>query len=295
MANRLVVARHHLDTGNPQRALEVIAQLDAAELQGAESEAYEIAADAHLRLGDHEKALADAKRSLEHEPTNLDALRTVAWSSAGLGDHLTVSTTMSRALEIAPTNVTVLVDCAGLLTNEGRLSESAEFLLRAMALEPENPNVRVGLMEHAYASDDRHRARSLAHGILAEHPDHLRALAIDAAIAERDGDIRTAAQRMRRLASLRLGDKNARREELVKPSPGATLSFVRRGGSSGAGCAPGSFSSSWADLDGPHRGSRPMEPCRWWTVAVPVVPMLYLLACWSYTRVRQPRGRSVGQ
>ncbi len=209
MSNRLSVARHHLHTGNPRRALELIAELDASELQGAESEAYEIAADSHLRLGDHEQARDAARRSLELEPTNLDALRTLAWSSAGLGDHLTVSSTMTRALEIDPTNVVLLVDNSNLLINQGRLSESTEFLTRASEIAPDDLLVKSGQMEHAHASRDYRRAQTLAREILAQRPDHVRALAMDAIAAERAGDIRTTASRMRRLASLKLGDHEA--------------------------------------------------------------------------------------
>lgn len=206
MTNRLAVARHHLDTDNPQRALDVISQLGPDELAGAEAEAYEIAADAKLQMNDPAGAGEFARRALAVEPDNLEVLRTLAWSAALLGDGPTAWSSMDRARVLAPSSVVVLVDCVLLLIREGRASESAELLARAAAIAPDDIVVKTAQMEHAFATGFRQRARSLAQEILAQRPDDSRALAMDAYAAEREGDICTTAQRMRRLASLRLGD-----------------------------------------------------------------------------------------
>lgn len=287
MSSRLSVARHHLDTGNPQRALEVISALDAGELQGAQSEAYELAARAYLELGDPFNSRVAAKRSLAIDPTNLDALLTLAWSSSEFGDRKTVASSMRRARELDSENVVVLVDSAILLINEGRLPESAEFLWRAQTLEPENLIVRVGLMEHAYASADPGAARFLARSVLAEHPDHLRALVVEAALAGEAGDIRTTAKRLRRVASLRLGDQviaadaryaTAWSNPWVRPAWWIFRTWLGVG-------------TVWVVLagilirltDSAVEGDVPL-----WSVALPILPMVYLLACWIYVRRRQP-------
>ncbi|MDX6231753.1 MAG: hypothetical protein QOH68_721 [Nocardioidaceae bacterium] len=197
MSNRLTVARHHVENGNPSLALEVIAQLDDGELEGAASEAHEIAAGAHRDLGDHDSARDEAKRSLELEPTNVDALLVLARSSYELGDHKTVAPSMSRARELAPDNVVVLVESANLLINRGRFVKAAELLRRAAVIAPDSLIVRAGFMEHAFARHERDRARALAREVLAENPDHVRALAVDAALAGRSA--REAAVRSRPL------------------------------------------------------------------------------------------------
>ncbi len=206
-ANRLVVARHHLDTGNPQRALEVISQLDAGELQGTESEAYEIAADAHHRLGNDPAANDWVMRSLAADPSNVDAMRTGAWVASSLGDRRRVAELMDRALAIAPHHPLVLVDCTMLLTDEGRLTEAAGFLERARTVAPDSQPVLLAGMTLAAARNDVAEASVLARRVLADDPENLHALAVDADLAELRGDSTTAAARARKVASLRLGDE----------------------------------------------------------------------------------------
>lgn len=280
MSPRLTVARHHLETGNPQRALEVISQLDPEELQGAESEVHEIAARAYLALGGPSRACTEAKRSLEIEPTNLEALLTLAWGSYQLGDRKTVGASLSRAQELAPDNIVVLAECASILIRRGRLTKAAEFLSRATEIAPDNLIVRVALMEYAYAKNERKEARTLARGVLAERPDHVRALVVDAALATQSGDLRTTTTRLRRAASVQLGDQeaatNARRaaawrHPVLRPAwwflrnwwlAIFTLFMLVRF------VVAASLSVRDGDLP-------------WWSVAVPGVPVLYLVGSWA--------------
>lgn len=119
---------------------------------------------------------------------------------------------MSRALAAAPDSVTISIDCASLLIREGRLPEASEFIARATMIAPDAIAVKAVGMEYELASGFRQRARQLAHEILAVEPDHIRALSVDAIVAERHGDVRTVAKRLRKLAALRLGDQEIAKE-----------------------------------------------------------------------------------
>lgn len=75
---------------------------------------------------------------LEIDPTNVEAMYSIAVAHNELGDSKTAQSMLGRAIAIEPNHAGMHHDLAALLSDDGRYLEAANSAIRAVELEPEN-------------------------------------------------------------------------------------------------------------------------------------------------------------
>jgi tetratricopeptide (TPR) repeat protein len=116
----------------------------------------------------------------------------------------------SRALELDPDHEEARVGLAVALLESKRFAEAAEQLERLRQLQPDNLRVRVGLAECRDGLGEADEAERLVDEVLAGHPDYPHALALRGRLAQEKGDYAAAETWLRKAVAGNPTDYQAR-------------------------------------------------------------------------------------
>ncbi|MCW5592814.1 MAG: tetratricopeptide repeat protein, partial [Burkholderiales bacterium] len=114
------------------------------------------------REGEFARALEAARRLLEADPSDVNALHVAGLATARLGDSAGGLALVERALATAPASVPLWLSRGKVLLEAGREDEAREAFAKAAALDPAsyNAHLELGLLD-AKRSRARDAARSL--------------------------------------------------------------------------------------------------------------------------------------
>jgi tetratricopeptide (TPR) repeat protein len=195
-AGPLVVARHHLDRGRPDRALAALNNVNGSELESGEL--WTLRAAALYDAGDARAAVAAAQDGLQREPGDLELLDLLALAQLGCDRKKDARKTVEGALRLYPDSAAlhahralILARCAERpfrLTSYKKARQAAEEALR---LDPDCEAALRARAQIAALSGDRH-ADAYAAELLASDPESEYAHLISGTARANRGDVRPA-------------------------------------------------------------------------------------------------------
>jgi tetratricopeptide (TPR) repeat protein len=191
----LVRARHDLDRGRPDRALDALAAVTGAELETHEF--WQLRAAALYDLRHWDGAIDAARKGLDDEPENLQLLDVLALAQLERGRKKQALATIDHALELHPDEAILHAHRASILLRKKRRSFRLESYKKARAAAEEalrlDPHCEAALRVRARIaalSRDRH-AEEFAAELLAADPEDERAHVITGVAHARRGDVHT--------------------------------------------------------------------------------------------------------
>jgi tetratricopeptide (TPR) repeat protein len=134
---RLELARHYLAVGNPQRALDALAQTSAVD----DEDYWEVRAGALLDLDRWEEAAEAARGGLALEPDDVFLLDMLAIAELELHHGGAALEAIDAALELVPDHPTPLAHRALILARLKRFDEAEHAIDEALAIEPDSVDV----------------------------------------------------------------------------------------------------------------------------------------------------------
>ncbi|MFM9886376.1 MAG: XrtA/PEP-CTERM system TPR-repeat protein PrsT, partial [Burkholderiales bacterium] len=214
---RRALAAVFLESGQPERVLEMLRPL----LDANDANALAIAGEAHLAMGEKDKALASLARSAKLDPKSPRVMMKLGEARLAMGeldraiDHLEAASTADRQGYRADLL---------LVANHLKRGDLPRALKAAAVLEekqPKNPMSHTLIADIHFAAGDTPQARQRLNRALELSPDFMPALAALAKLDSRDG---------------RITDAKVRYEEVLKRFPtndGAWLGLAEVLGASG--------------------------------------------------------------
>jgi tetratricopeptide (TPR) repeat protein len=197
----LALARHHIDTGRPERALAVLAE--HGEL-ATSLDAWFLRALALFRLERHREAVAAAERGLAVEPEAPGLLHLAGAAHVQLGDHAAAERCYLGALRLDPEEPSTLCAYARLCALGGQLDKARRLVAVAASLDPGSVAVLRVRWTIAHLSGDKRGEAELSRQLLAAAPEDAGAHVL-ASIGQ---DPRRAARSLRTAARLDPGDRD---------------------------------------------------------------------------------------
>lgn len=164
---RLELARHYLAVGNPQRALEALAQATAVD----DEEYWELRAGALLDLDRWEDAAEAARSGLAIEPESVFLLDMLAIAELELEHGGAALEAIDAALELIPEYPTLLAHRALILARLKRFDEAEHALGEAIALDPDSVDVLRVRSQVSFLKGDLRAATQHADELLEADPD----------------------------------------------------------------------------------------------------------------------------
>jgi len=200
----LDLARHWLEVGRPERALEQLTRLPAEE--GLSREAFVLRAASLHDLDRDEDAAAAAETGLGQygpDPQLLAVLGTARWSANRYED---AERAMLDGLALAPTSVYLLCTYARVCVEVGQVEKAARLVDRAASYEPEDELVAQARVLIAYAAGNDDEALQRSRDALRLGPDEAANHALFAMASGVRGDVAAAARSYRRAAAAEPGN-----------------------------------------------------------------------------------------
>lgn len=211
-AEPLALARHHLSTGSPERALEALQGLGEHAALGRQ--ALLLRGRALLALDRDDEALHVARRGLVDDADDVDLWSLLADASTAVGDLVGAERALLAALRLRPSDADLMADYAEVLARAGQDEKAERVLARAAELDPQSGQVAVARAYLSFLRGDDRRAARDARAALAQDPDSVAAQAVLGGSALNTGDARTGLRASRRAAMAALG--NAELAELAR-------------------------------------------------------------------------------
>lgn len=170
MEDRLALAGHYLEIGNPKRAL---AELEKGAGPGGveEAEFWAIRAGALFELERWGQAAEAATRGLAVDPDEITLLDVLALCELELGRNSEADKAILAALEIAPDHPDLLAHRALILARSKRYKDAEAIIDEALRVAPRSPSVLRVRALVASMRGDRRRAAEYADEVLALEPD----------------------------------------------------------------------------------------------------------------------------
>ncbi len=166
---RLRLARLLSMGGAPQRALKLVNE--AANLSPQDANVYALKAAILFRLNNMDAATQQARKALEIEPHNKDAITVLAAIQFRGGDSKQALETLSDVNAEAQDDVGVLFLKADIYQRLGELKEVEGVLRRLVSLHPENAAFRQRLISFYVANDRKDDAEKELRKFVETHPD----------------------------------------------------------------------------------------------------------------------------
>jgi Flp pilus assembly protein TadD len=133
--NNLHLARHYLEMGRQQAALDV---LDSATSDDLETATYwEMRSQVLAELGRNDESALAAERGLERHPEDIGLLDAFAIAESQRGFHARAAKALAKALEIDPQNPLLLAHRGFILAQGKEVEEARAAIAEAMKLAPE--------------------------------------------------------------------------------------------------------------------------------------------------------------
>jgi tetratricopeptide (TPR) repeat protein len=235
-AGPLVLARHDLARGRPDRVLAALNNVTGSEL-GSE-EFWTLRASALYDLGDAKAAIEAAQQGLERDPSNFELLDVLALARLACGRKKEARKTVDSALLLYPDSAVlhahralILAGCAERpfrLTSYKKARRAAEEALR---LDPECEAALRAQAHIAARAGDRN-ADAYAAGLLASDPESEYAHVISGAARANRGDVGPALDHFLEAARLDPSDPQlawlGRRSRVLQSKFAAPLLFMER-------------------------------------------------------------------
>jgi tetratricopeptide (TPR) repeat protein len=175
VAGPLVLARHDLDRGRPDRALAALEGVTGAELEG--SEFWLLRASALFELRRWNEAIEVARAGLERDASDLVLLDVLALSQLERGRKKEARATIDRAIERHPQSpdlhshrALILARCAEKSFRLARYDDARAAVAEALRLDPHSENALRVRAQIAVMSDDP-RAEEYADELLAHETE----------------------------------------------------------------------------------------------------------------------------
>ena len=153
-----------------------------------------------VRSGDTNAAEARFKRAIEIEPKSRVNNLTIGNFYAGRGDTNKAEVHLKAAMDNAPVRSVERLSYAQFLTKTDRSEEAKKFLEESVAKEPDFIAGWNALTQIAFSRNDRDKAREYIKGAFARDPQNREALLNQARLRIAEGDFKTAALELEKLA-----------------------------------------------------------------------------------------------
>ena len=164
---RLELARHYLAVGNPQRALDSLAQSAAVD----DEDYWELRAGALLDLDRWEDAAEAARNGLAIDPDDVFLLDMLAIAELELHHGGAALTAIDAALELVPDHSTLLAHRALILARLKRFDEAEHAIGEAIAIDPDSVDVLRVRSQVAFLKGDLGAASRHADELLEADPE----------------------------------------------------------------------------------------------------------------------------
>lgn len=189
----LAAAERFIEIGRPERALEILAGLDA-ETAGEPSAVLlrGFALYGAERFGEAAGVAADA---LVDDPESPPVLYLLSIAHEQLGNLAEAERAVLSALELMPEDVELLCQYASVLMRGGQLEKAERLIGEAAARDPESPDVLSERISLAYLRGDDKQARALTQQMLALNPESAQGHRMLGTLAFNRGEAAEAAER----------------------------------------------------------------------------------------------------
>jgi len=164
---RLELARHYLAVGNPERALDALAQTTAVD----DEDYWELRAGALLDLDRWEDAAEAARNGLALDPDDFFLLDMLAIAELELDHGGAALEAIDAALALVPDHPTLLGHRALILARLKRFDEAEHAIDEAMAIEPDSVDVLRVRSQVSFLKGDLGAAKQHADDLLEADPD----------------------------------------------------------------------------------------------------------------------------
>jgi Flp pilus assembly protein TadD len=134
----LELARHYLDLGRPEQALDA---LQRGDVDPEDPELFQLRACALFDSGRNSDAATAAREGLARLPESIDLLETLALAELQLGHHEEAERAIDKALKISPWNEVLHAQRALILARNGEFTKARTALEEAVRLNPEATHV----------------------------------------------------------------------------------------------------------------------------------------------------------
>ncbi|HOP80830.1 MAG TPA: tetratricopeptide repeat protein [Armatimonadota bacterium] len=189
-ANLIELARHYLDVEQPQRALEVLNQIQGPDLTGFEY--WELRGRALYNLRRYEEANRVVEAGLSRDPESVELLYLHCCCQNMLGNPAEAEKSILAALRLMP-HEPVFLTCYAILVARAEQFDKAKMLLtEASRIAPDHPEVLEGWATLAYFCGDDKLAGKFSKKILEEDPESLRGHYLHGFYLQSRGDYRRA-------------------------------------------------------------------------------------------------------
>jgi tetratricopeptide (TPR) repeat protein len=236
VAGPLVLARHDLARGRPDRALAALNDVTGSELECGEF--WTLRATALYEIGDASEAVEAAHRGLEHDPDSFELLDVLALAQLASGRKKEARKTIDGALLLYPDSAVLHAHRASILA---RLAErpfrvtsykkARNAVEEALRLDPECEAALRARAHIAALSGDRN-ADAYAAELLASDPENEYAHVISGTARAHRGDVRPALDHFLEAARLNPSNPNlarlGRRSRVLQTNFAAPLLFMER-------------------------------------------------------------------
>lgn len=192
----LTLARHYLQVGRPDQALEALTRL--GEAAAMDAGAWEVRGRALILLGRHEEAVGALERGLALEADDADLLYLLAHAEMRLGRPPEAERHLLDALRLAPSSAALLLAYAELVARGGQFDKARALLQRAEESDPADEGLaRVRALLATLEGRDR-QAVAETRAWVADSPDdaaaHYAVAATLATVGRSDAGYRHARQ-----------------------------------------------------------------------------------------------------
>lgn len=167
------MARHLLDAGQPQRALDALAQVAGA---AEDAEALAIRASAYLAMEKPQTARESATAGLALDPQDTTLLAILAEAHLAEGDLPGAERALLEAIRLEPESSDLIAGYAIVVARAGLFDKAKKLAARAQELEPAARAVYRAHFVIATLEGRTQDAEAISRTWLAEHPDDASAL-----------------------------------------------------------------------------------------------------------------------
>lgn len=163
------LARHYLDIGRPERALEALDRPGAADMEGAEL--WYLRGQALYELDRFEDANRVALAGLAQLPESIPLLFLRCNCAAKLDDLASAEQAILTALQLRPEEPALLCRYALLVARAGQLDKAARLIAEAARIDAEDPAVARARVTLAYLRGDDRQVARVSQDLLANDPE----------------------------------------------------------------------------------------------------------------------------
>jgi tetratricopeptide (TPR) repeat protein len=187
----LDLARHYLEIGRPDQALDTLSQGD---IDPTDPELMELRAHAFFDSGRYKKAADTAREGLALEPQAVGLLETLALAETQLEHHEQAQQANAKALELSPWNPVLHAQRGLILARRSRYDEARSAVDEALGLAPDLPYVLQIRAQVETLAGDHVRAQKAIDDLLRADPENRVAHALKGGLAADNENIVEAAK-----------------------------------------------------------------------------------------------------